>query len=132
MVGTIFQDTRKPLRLWFRAIWQVASQDHVASVRDVQQILGVSYLTAWAWIYKLRRATVRPEQDRLSGRVEVDLSWIGATSEGKNRGKTDKRFVFIAAEDGGVGTGRVRMARIGSPTSKSLRKFLRTSIEPGA
>ncbi len=24
--GTIFQDTRKPLRLWFRAIWHVTSQ----------------------------------------------------------------------------------------------------------
>ena len=29
--GTIFQDTRKPLRLWFRAIWHVTSQKNGAS-----------------------------------------------------------------------------------------------------
>ena len=29
--GTIFQDTRKPLRLWFRAIWYVTSQKNGVS-----------------------------------------------------------------------------------------------------
>lgn len=46
--GTIFQDTHKPLRLWFRAIWQVTSQKTGASAVNVQQVLGLgSYLTAW-------------------------------------------------------------------------------------
>jgi len=34
--GTIFQDTRKPLRLWFRAIWYVTSQKNGASAMSVQ------------------------------------------------------------------------------------------------
>src|ERR1017187_6222574 len=29
--GTIFQDTRQPLRLWFRAMWYVTSQKNGAS-----------------------------------------------------------------------------------------------------
>ena len=29
--GTVFQDTRKPLRMWFRAIWSVTSQKHGVS-----------------------------------------------------------------------------------------------------
>ena len=29
--GTIFQDTRKPLTLWFRAIWWVTTQKNGAS-----------------------------------------------------------------------------------------------------
>ena len=32
--GTIFQDTRTPLALWFRAIWWVVSQKNGASALD--------------------------------------------------------------------------------------------------
>ena len=40
--GTIFQDTRKPLVLWFRAFWWVTAQKHGASA------LGCSAFWAWA------------------------------------------------------------------------------------
>ena len=38
--GTIFQDTRKPLRLWFRAIWHVTSQKNGVSALGLQRVLG--------------------------------------------------------------------------------------------
>ena len=38
--GTVFQDTHKPLRLWFRAIWQITSQKNGASAIAIQQVLG--------------------------------------------------------------------------------------------
>ena len=73
--GTIFQDTRKPLTLWFRAMWYVTSQKNGASALGVQRVLGLgSYQTAWTWLHKLRRAMVRPGRDRLSGRVEVEAT----------------------------------------------------------
>jgi len=31
IAGTIFQDTKKPLRLWFRAIWHLTSQKYGAN-----------------------------------------------------------------------------------------------------
>ena len=45
--GTIFQDTRQPLRLWFRAIWHVTSQKNGASALGLQRVLGLGgYHTA--------------------------------------------------------------------------------------
>jgi hypothetical protein len=38
--GTIFQDSRLPLRSWFRVIWQVTSQKNGASALGVQRVLG--------------------------------------------------------------------------------------------
>ena len=71
--GTIFQDTHKPLTLWFRAMWWVTTQKNGASALGLQRDLGLkTYWTAWTWLHKLRRAMVRPGRDRLSGRVEVD------------------------------------------------------------
>ena len=57
MAGTIFEGTRTPLTLWFRAIWWVVSQKNGASALGLQRVLGLgSYRTAWTWLHKLRRA----------------------------------------------------------------------------
>ena len=79
--GTIFQDTRKPLRLWFRAAWYVTGQKHGASALGLQRVLGLGgYLTAWSWLHKLRRAMVRPGREALTGMVEVDETYLSIRS----------------------------------------------------
>jgi len=50
----------------------VTSQKNGASALGVKRILGWgSYETAWTWLHKLRRAMVRPGQDRLSGTIQA-------------------------------------------------------------
>jgi transposase-like protein len=132
--GTIFQGTRKPLRLWFRAIWHVTSQKNGTSAVSIQQILGLgSYLTAWSWLHKLRRAMVRPGRDRLSGRVEVDETYVGGQEEGRVGRRLKRRaLVVIAAEEDGRGMGRIRMARVPNATKKSLQDFVAGAVELGS
>ena len=90
--GTIFQDTRLPLRTWFRTMWWVTSQKNGASALGLQSILGLgSYRTAWALLHKLRRAMVRPGRERLSGRVEVDETYVGGAEEGLRGRQTQKK-----------------------------------------
>jgi transposase-like protein len=132
--GTIFQDTHKPLRLWFRAIWHVTSQKNGASAANVQQILGLgSYATAWTWLHKLRRAMVRPGRDLLHGRVEIDETFIsGEEPKGSGRKRGGKALVVVAAEEDGKGTGRIRMAQIATRSQHSLRAFIQRSVKPGS
>lgn len=132
--GTIFQDTRKPLRLWFRAMWYVTSQKNGASAMGLQRVLGLGgYLTAWTWLHKLRRAMVRPGRDRLTGRIEVDETYVGGASKGpRGRGSEGKALVVIAAQENGKGIGRIRMARIADASASSLRGFIEQAIRPGA
>ena len=81
--GTIFQDTRTPLPVWFRAMWWVTTQKNGPSALGLQRVLGLkSYGTAWTWLHKLRRAMVRPRRDLLAGRVEVDECYVGGLEEG--------------------------------------------------
>jgi ribosomal protein L40E len=132
--GTIFQDTRKPLRLWFRAMWYVTSQKNGASAMGLQRVLGLgSYLTAWTWLHKLRRAMVRPGRDRLSERVEVDETYVGGEEpQAHARQILRKSLVAIAAQEDGRGIGRIRMARIPDASAASLQPFIRGAIEPGS
>ena len=86
--GTIFEGTRKPLQMWFRAMWHATNQKHGVSALGLQHALGLgSYNTAWQWMHKLRRAMVRPGRDRLSGVVEVDETFIGG-KRGSSTGRT--------------------------------------------
>jgi len=96
--GTIFQDTRKPLTLWFRAMWAVTSQKNGASAIGIQRELGLgSYDTAWTWLHKLRRAMVRPGRDRLAGSVEVDESFWGSEEEGMRGRQTESKVLLVIA-----------------------------------
>jgi transposase-like protein len=132
--GTIFQDTRLPLVLWFRAIWLVTSQKHGASALGIQRTLGLgSYKTAWAMLHKLRRAMARPGRDRLTGRVEVDETYWGAAEEGVvGRLTEDKALIIVAAQEDGRGIGRIRMRCIPDLDRATLHGFIRESIEPGS
>ena len=131
--GTIFQATRSPLTVWFRAIWWVVSQKNGASALGLQRILGLgSYRTAWTWLHKIRRAMVRPGRDRLSGKVEVDETFVGGfQTSGGRRHVGNKALVAIAAEVRGRAIGRVRMHRIADSSAESLLPFVQEAVEPG-
>ncbi len=133
--GTIFEGTRKPLRVWFQAMWYVTSQKSGASALGLQRILGLgSYQTAWSWLHKLRRAMVRPGRDRLRGRVEVDETYVGGVEQGASgRGTEKKAIVVIAVEMlRPRGFGRIRMQRVADVSGGSLIPFVCAVVEPGS
>lgn len=132
--GTIFQDTRTPLRLWFQAMWWITTQKNGASALGLQQVLGLKqYQTAWTWLHKLRSAMVRPGRDLLSGRVEVDESYLGGLEEGLRGRKTEtKALIIVAAQEDGRGIGRIRMRHIPDASAQSLHRFVQDSIAPGS
>lgn len=132
--GTIFQDTRKPLRTWFLAMWFITSQKNGMSALGLQRALGLgSYETAWTWLHKLRRAMVRPGRDRLTGEIEIDETYVGGPEEGKRGREIEKKsIVIVAAEKNGRAIGRIRLKRVKDVTAESLLEFIRESVEPGA
>ena len=134
--GTIFEGTRKPLTLWFRAMWWMVNQKPGVSALGLQRALGLgSYQTAWVWLHKLRRAMVRPGRDRLRGRVEVDETFVGGTQKGgkRGRGAERKEIVIIAVEvHEPKGLGRTRMRRVPDASGASLVSFVCDNIESGS
>ena len=132
--GTVFQDTRTPLTVWFRAMWWITSQKNGVSALGLQQVLGWgSYQTAWTCLHKLRRAMIRPGRDRLSGTIEVDDSYLGGLEAGSHgRGAERKALIAVAAEEDGRGTGRVRLQHLADASAASLLPFIEDSIEPGS
>ena len=132
--GTVFQDSHKPLVLWFRAMWYVTSQKNGASAMGLQRALGLgSYQTAWVWLHKLRRAMVRPDRDQLSGRIEVDEAYVGGEEEQVlGRRLRNKALIVVAAQADGKRIGRIRLRQIPDNSFGSLRPFIKETITPGS
>src|SRR5438128_6512390 len=131
--GTIFQDTRTSLKLWFHAMWWVTTQKNGASALGLQRVLGLKQQTAWTWLHKLRSAMVRPGRDLLTGRVEVDETYLGGLEEGlRGRLVEKKALIVIAAQEDGKGIGRIRLRLIPDGSAVSLHAFVCESIQPGS
>lgn len=134
VAGTVFQDTHKPLRTWFLAMWCITSQKNGMSALGLQRTLGLgSYETAWTWLHKLRRAMVRPGRDRLTGEIEVDETYVGGPEERKRGREIEKKsIVVVAAEKNGRAIGRIRLKRVKDVSAESLLDGIRETVEPGA
>lgn len=138
--GTLFHGTRKPLRLWFEAMWHITNQKYGANALGLQRVLNLgSYNTAWHWLHKLRRAMVRPGRDNLTGIIEIDETYIGGERPGKRgRGAANKALVVVAVEDKsefsktGKGIGRIRLQHIPDASSDELTDFVENQISLGS
>lgn len=126
--GTVLHRTRKPLRMWFRAIWEMGVRKNGISAKELQRILGFgSYETAWTWMHKLRRCTKVGGRTLLDGEVQVDETYVGSRSRTRGRG-TSKALILVAAER----AGRVRVEHGGGFKEADMIDFISRNIGPSA
>lgn len=133
--GTGFEDSRKPLRLWFHVMWLMMAQKTGLSAKNLCDTYGFgSYQTAWAWLQKLRSVMIRSGRERLAGRVEIDEAYVGGQKEGtRGRGAEGKTLVLVAVEGyANKKLGRVRFRCVESIDRETVDLFAQDYVEPGA
>ena len=132
--GTIFHATRKPLTMWFKAMWWFSTRKSGVNAINLKQLLDLgSYKTAWQWLQKLRSCTIRNGREKLSGIIEADEFYLGGQSSGKRgRGADNKCVVAIAVERKGKKLGRLRMQVIDQCNADNLIPFVEASVSLGS
>ena len=65
--GTLFEDTRTPLRLWFYAIHLFTTSRHGVPAQELQRQLGVTYKTAWRMGHEIRKRMAAVDGDPTRG-----------------------------------------------------------------
>jgi len=134
--GTIFQESKKPLLLWFHIMWWIVAQKTGASAYNLKDFMGFgSYETAWIWLHKLRRAMVIEGREKLSGIVEVDETYIGGEEIGtgkQGRGAEEKCLVVVATECKGKQIGRVRFKILSDASKENLLPFIEENVKYGS
>jgi transposase-like protein/predicted RNA-binding Zn-ribbon protein involved in translation (DUF1610 family) len=125
LAGTLFQDTKLPLTLWFQMIWWFVGPKNGASALALMQNFGIgSYRTSWSLLGKLRSCAALPMRQALSGTVEVDEAFLG--------GKNNKEIIVVAAEKRGSAMERIRLKHIQTRQGSEIQDFITQAIVPGS
>jgi transposase len=86
MAGTIFEHSSTSLRLWYYAMYLMASTRCGISAKQIQRETGVTYKTAWRMFRQIRSLLSEPDMQLEGSAVEVDEMYFG----GKRKGGTGR------------------------------------------
>ena len=97
--GTVFAETKLPLRTWFLAIYLLTQHKNGISALALHRQLGVSYNTAWLLKHKLMQAMIERDSDfALGGIVQMDDAYWGGERHGGGTGRgSPGKTPFVAA-----------------------------------
>jgi transposase-like protein len=91
LAKTIFENTNKPLRDWYKVAHLMLTAKKGISARQLGRYMGFgSVKTAWGMCHKIRTALIEKNMDKLGGIVEVDETWIGGKDSNKHVSKRGK------------------------------------------
>jgi transposase len=130
--GTVFQDTRTPLTLWFYAIYLFVTTRHGVSGKELQRQLGVTYKTAWRMGQQIRQLMAKADGfEALAGHLEADETYVGGRIKGGKRGRaTDSNKTVVAGL--AVRGGRKVAQVVPDAKTVTLKGFILENVEPGA
>ena len=99
LAGTIFEQTKLPLKVWFLAMYFITQSKNGISTLELKRFLGVGYSAAWRIRHKLQQVMLeRDENIILSKRVEIDDSYLGGAKPGGKAGRgSENKVPFVAA-----------------------------------
>ena len=129
--GTIFEDSRTSLQIWFYAIFLFVTTRHGVSGKELQRQLGVTYKTAWRMAKQIRELMGKANGfEALRGHVEMDEAYVGGKRSGgkRGRGAPGKTIVFGMKERGG----RIETEIVPNVRTKTLREATLRNVEPGS
>jgi transposase len=128
--GTVFQDTRTPLRVWFYAIYLFVTTRHGVSGKELQRTLGVTYKTAWRMGQQIRVLMAKADGfETLQGHVEIDEAYIGGYREHGGPGKGENKTIVLGIVERG---GRTVAKSIPNLKKETVRPFIYENVKAGS
>ncbi|MDR3773277.1 MAG: IS1595 family transposase [Terracidiphilus sp.] len=133
-IGTVYEESRLPMRHWAYAFWRACTSKKGVSALEIKRHCQISYKSALFLMNRIRFA-MAPDFDNappLTGDVECDETWVGGKPryKGNNpRGRgTSKLPVFAAVER----DGQIRRKVVPDVSGKTLKAAIRQVVDPRA
>jgi transposase-like protein len=132
-VGTIFHDTKLPLRKWFMAIWMISNHPKGIASTTLAKDLKVTQKTAWHVLHRIRHAArTKSFNAPLKGTVESDTTFIGGKEKNKHASKRKHLGTGGAGKDVVLGfverDGELRTFHIPNAKAVTVQGALRHNV----
>lgn len=136
-VGTIFEDTKLPLRKWFMAIWMITSHKKGIASTQLAKDLKITQKTAWFVLHRLRHAArTKSFNAPLDGTIEGDETFVGGREKNKHASKR------IPGSQGGANKsvvlgmsqreGELRAVVVSDLKARTVQDVIRQNVKPGS
>jgi transposase-like protein len=133
-IGTVYEESRIPLRHWCYAFWRASTSKKGVSALEIKRQCQITYKSALFLMNRIRFAMApdNPAAEKLTGTVEVDETYVGGKPRFKGiskRGRgTKKTPVFVAVER----QGRIRRRVIADVSGKTLKAAIHEVVDKKA
>lgn len=131
--GTVFEETRLPLRVWVYAIWKACSSKKGISALQLAREMEITHKSALFVLRRIRHGLGQDEPRRkLSGTVEADETYVGGKPRNKGnskRGRGTKKTPVVAVVQRG---GDVRFRMMERLTADDLTDAIAGNVELSA
>jgi len=140
-VGTVFEDSRIPLRHWCYGFYRASTSKKGVSALEIKRQTGLAYKSALFMLNRIRFAMDSSDVEPLEGIVEVDETFVGGKPRRKNnQAKIESRGAHQAKQmkrkQPVLGmlqrNGKIRPKVIADVTSKTLKAEITKHIHPSA
>ncbi len=124
--GTIFEKSDTSLVKWFYAIYLFSASKNGVSAKELQRQLTVTYKTAWRIAYQVRKLMEQGE-DKLSGIIEADETYIGGkTTRAKGSFKNKTPVIGLVERGGAV------KAKVSARETHLILNHMKENIKKGS
>jgi len=135
-VGTIFEETKLPLRTWFLAMWMITSHKKGIASTQLAKDLGITQKSAWFVLHRLRHAArTQSFNAPLDGALEIDETYVGGKATNRHKGDpkngpgTSGKTAVIGAKQRG---GNVVAVVVKNTNTATLDGFAHAVVSPTA
>jgi transposase-like protein len=145
LVGTVFEDSKIPLSIWFGAVYLITAHKKGISSLQLSRDLSVTQKTAWFMLHRIRTMLLSTHPAMLDNIVEIDETFVGGKDKFKHKDKRSGRkksgdklkvgentygkFVVLGAVERG---GKVHAEKISHLSKANIFKVVRTNVLPSA